>query len=132
MIRIKPKIYAQALYEVCQQTKDLDLALRNFVVLLGKHNRVSAFKPIMKEFNKIYNLNQSNRDVLVETAEKLDAEIRDKITALSKDIAGVKNVQLMEKIDNDLIGGVKISIDDLQIDDTLKRKLHLLKINLTK
>lgn len=132
MTRLKPKIYAQALYEVCQQTKDVDAVLKKFVALLARHNRLSAVKQIIKEFTKLYNLNQSNRDVLVETVQKLDDDSREKIIKLVKDLANVKSVQLTEKINLELLGGIKLSIDDLQIDGSLKGTLNLLKINLTK
>lgn len=58
----------------------------------------------------------------VTTANKIDDEIRQKL----KDIFG-ENVEIVEKIDENVFGGIRIRKDNELFDGTVKGQLDLLK-----
>jgi len=132
MIKLKPKIYAQALYLACQETAEIDLTLHNFFKLLAKHNRLGLLKAVIKEFIEIYNKEKSITDVYVSSAYALDNKSKEAIVDLVKQIKPVKQVEISETIEPDMLGGVKINFADFRIDATLKRKLQLIKNNFNK
>ena len=85
MQKIKAKIYAQALYELCEQEKDTDKVIRNFVHVLASHNRLSLINEIIKYFQVYFDKNQNLIDVKVETARELDEDSRKEVIKLVKD-----------------------------------------------
>jgi F-type H+-transporting ATPase subunit delta len=48
-----------------------------------------------------------------------------------KEISGLKTVQLVEKINPDLIGGYILKVNDRQLDESLSSKLRILKAEFT-
>lgn len=132
MLKLKSKIYAQALYQACQETSDLKLTLRNFAELLARHNKLGMFKSIIKEYVRIYNKEEKMADVFVTSAYALDAKTKEDIIELVKNIKSVRQAEIEQKIDPNIIGGLKINFDDYQIDTSIKRKLQLIKNNFNK
>jgi F-type H+-transporting ATPase subunit delta len=65
----------------------------------------------------------------VTTASALTAEQKVTVSKIVKDYTG-KEVELIEQIDESLIGGFILKVDDKQIDDSIKRKLNDLKVSL--
>ncbi|MFM6915223.1 MAG: F0F1 ATP synthase subunit delta, partial [Aquirufa sp.] len=51
------------------------------------------------------------------------------VAKIVKDYTG-KEVELIEQIDESLIGGFILKVGDQQIDDSIKRKLNDLKVSL--
>jgi F-type H+-transporting ATPase subunit delta len=127
MTKLKPKIYAQALYLACLESVDVEMTVHNFIKLLAKHSRLSILKSIIKEFLKIYNRENEMIDVLVTSAHALDPVLREKIIDLVKKIKSVKHAEIIENIDPSVISGLKIKFADYQIDATATRKLSLIK-----
>ena len=65
----------------------------------------------------------------VTTASALTAEQKVTVSKIVKDYTG-KEVELIEQIDESLIGGFILKVDDQQIDDSIRRKLNDLKVSL--
>ncbi|MEP4375966.1 MAG: F0F1 ATP synthase subunit delta, partial [Algoriphagus sp.] len=53
--------------------------------------------------------------------------LRKEFAQVVKEVSGKKTVQLVEKINPDLIGGYILKVNDRQIDESLSSKLRQLK-----
>ena len=132
MTKIKPKIYARVLCQLIKESKNIEADLKKFALLLVKHNKLSQAKNIIAQFHKIYNRQESNIDIEIESAYPLDLEIKNKIMDFAKDFQKAKSAVMHERINPDAIGGIKMNIDDLRLDATIKNKLNLIKENINK
>jgi F-type H+-transporting ATPase subunit delta len=101
-----------------------------FYELLSRKDRESLLEDISKKFIELYNQHQGIIKVGVTSAKKLeDAQLK----ALRKNIerSTGKKVEFKANVEEDLIGGLKIRIDDTVVDGSVKFKLSQLKDRLT-
>ncbi|HEX5429741.1 MAG TPA: ATP synthase F1 subunit delta [Patescibacteria group bacterium] len=125
--------YARALLDSVTDTdpKELDLVLNNFVEVLAANNDVSLFPEIEQEFHKLELASRGQKLAEVTSAHPLSRENeRDIITELNKLVKG--DVTLKKKIDEKILGGVVIRLDDQLIDASVKGELDNLKNELSK
>ena len=98
--------------------------IKAFAQFICKQNKVSKLSSITKAFVTLWN--KTHDEIDVEITKAFDTPLN-----FPKEISG-KKVHLKIKEDKRLIGGVKIKIDDLTIDNTLQTKINNLKqTNLT-
>ena len=116
--------FAKALYEVTEglPKNDIPEVIRNFLMMLQKNNKLKKIEHIMEEFIQYSKKQAGIQDIEIESARKLDQPTLDKI----KKLFGEKS-EISEKINKDLLGGVKIKIDDLVYDASLQKQLIKLK-----
>lgn len=106
-----------------------DLTL-SFLNLVTKKHRESYMKDIAAAFDEQYKANKNIFTAIVTSAKGLDAATKQKVTELIK--SQMKGeVELLEKIDANAIGGFILKIGDRQIDRTVARQLSNLKKELT-
>lgn len=98
--------------------------------VLTKKNRESLIYSIAKEFQNIYNLQNNVQLVSVSSVAGLTEDQKKSFEKLVADATG-KSVILQEKVDESLIGGYVLRINDTQIDTSIKKKLNELKLSLT-
>ena len=110
--------------------KDIDIKnINSFLKLLIKKHRLIHFKKIAKEFNKSINTVLGIAEGIIYSTTMMDKKEIERIeTAIAKKIG--QKVELTNKIDESLIGGFKVAINDFVFDYSLKNKLELLKNNL--
>lgn len=131
-MKFTPAHYANALYEALEdaQAKDHDKILDNFVKTLVEQNDLRMFDQIEEEFDRLEKAKQGVRIADVASAKPLSKQsekaIIDKLNKIAK-----SDVVIRKKIDESLIGGVVIKMDDTLIDASLKRSLEELKNNLS-
>ena len=106
--------------------KDADSAVNKFVSLLRTNNDLKLAEKIGEEFENIYNEKNNIKIVEVESARKLAENIKKEIIKIFGKATG-KDIILEEKIDEDLIGGFKVRMDDILLDSTIKSRLVSLK-----
>ncbi|AUS99132.1 F0F1 ATP synthase subunit delta [Nostoc sp. CENA543] len=105
--------------------------LRNFLLLLVDKRRIFFLEEILQQYLAL--LRQLNQTVLAEvtSAVPLSPEqqqaIEQKIIALTK----ARQVELVTKVDSDLIGGVIIKVGSQVIDSSLRGQLRRLSLRLT-
>lgn len=101
----------------------------NFLKLLVDKQRFNLTIEIFKTFNSLANEYRGIEEGILYVASKLD---EDKIKAIEAKIAQKinKKVELSTVIDSSLIGGFKVIISDLVIDNSIKNKLESLKNDL--
>ena len=108
-------------------TKEFGLKnLTNFIKLLEVKHKIYLFKDIANEINKGINFELDVYEGFVYSTEPLK---KDKITEISQVISRKigKKVELKNKLDDRLIGGVKVVVHDHVFDGSIKYKLETLK-----
>ena len=104
-------------------------SLSSFIKLLIKKHRFNSFKYIANEFISDANESIGVSEGYVYSTTPLDKLELAKIEkAISKKMN--QNVELINKIDDRLIGGVKVVVHDHVFDGSIKAKLETLKQNL--
>jgi F-type H+-transporting ATPase subunit delta len=97
--------------------------------ILTKKNREKLIYPISVEFQKLYaDLNKIQR-ASVTTVVPLDAKQREQFVKVVENATG-KTVDLVEKIDENLIGGYLLRVGDTQIDTSIRKKINDLKLEM--
>lgn len=99
----------------------------SFIIQIADHKREGLMKMICQEFIRQYNAEHNIATVNLTTATPLNEAQRKNILEFITSSYNFKSVVLDEKIDEDLIGGLVLRIDDKQIDGSIKRKLQDIK-----
>ena len=108
------------------KVSDLTLAFFNIII----RKRREKFMPLMaNEFHQQYNEIKGIQESFVTTTFSLTDDLRDEFMKLSQRITG-KKTELMEIVDEHLVGGYILKIGDRQIDDSLKSKINELHMSL--
>lgn len=124
---VKDDVKYKVIDELCSSF-ELD-NLSNFLKLLVKKHIIYRYKEVAKEINKRLNEELNTDEGFVYSTEKLSKErISDIEKAISKKLG--HPVELRNKIDERLIGGVKVIVHDHVYDGSIKNKLETLKENL--
>jgi F0F1-type ATP synthase delta subunit len=124
LMKYSPQIYARALSEIVtepsadKRTADL---IKNFLALVIKNNDQHQLKKIYARAEKMVREKTGKRKVAVETAR----QIKNLKSALKEIIK--KGDIIGEKINPDLIAGMKIIInDEMQFDGSMANKIKRL------
>jgi len=103
--------------------KSSDLVYQ-FVVLLVKKGRESNFHEIVNSFIDQYNTLKGVTPVKLITATKMDSGLVNTIVTNLKAKEFLKEVELTEEVDADLIGGFILQYGDKMIDSSVRRRLN--------
>ncbi len=119
------KQYAEALYDSIHQVRpeDHDKVLDNMVKILNDNGDLKLFDQIAAEYQLLENEGKGIKNVEVTSAHPVHS--KQIIKDLNK-IVGDK-VEIKEKIDQSLIGGVIVRVDDTMIDASIKNSLNNLR-----
>jgi len=100
--------------------------LRNLFTLLIRNGREDYLELIYEEFLTLRAEEEGIIRVKVATAQELSLEDSDGlVNRLAKALGG--RVELEERLDPDLLGGVRIEVDGKVVDATLRAKLRGLR-----
>jgi F-type H+-transporting ATPase subunit delta len=99
-----------------------------FLDIITRKNREPLLPAIAREFHNSYNDYKGVGKAVVTTAVPLDGKLRAEIEKIVKSNSDKKQVELIEKIDAEMIGGFILNIGDRQIDASIKNKLKALKL----
>lgn len=100
----------------------VDTHLYNFLLILADKNRFDEFGGIVEQFTQMYNSNYNILKVKVTTAIPLSATLFDKLKNRLCEVTG-KNIELSPAVDGSILGGVLLTLDNSEIDSTVKSKL---------
>lgn len=125
------KHYAQALMDAVEQAapKDEEQILDNFVRILAENNDIRMFEQIAEEYHKLDLAKKGQKQIELTTARVMDKHTEQEILEQLNKLAKVK-VEVKKKIDEELIGGIIIRMEDQQLDASVKNSLEELKNNL--
>lgn len=121
---VKPEEKEQIIGEI---TKPYSLAnFTNFINLLVVKHKINLFKDIVKEISKGINSELDIFEGFVYSTEPLE---KSKILEISEAISQKlgRKVELTNKLDARLIGGVKVVVHDHVFDGSVKYKLETMK-----
>lgn len=124
--------YAQALREVIEGTApvDLDKVLDNFVQVLAQNSDLKLFDQIASEFHKEELAKKGIKEAVLTSAHPLNYENEKQILdLLNKHVKG--KLELTKQIDEGLVGGVVVQVDDVVIDASVVNSLKRLKKDLS-
>lgn len=139
---------------ICESNRSLELMLRNPIIrhdkkrdILGKifegkvnpltmsildiltrKNREPLLPAIARGFHVAYNIHKGIGKATVTTAVPLDAALKAEFETIVKKISEKSKVELIEKIDKEMIGGFILDVGDRQLDASIKNKLKALKV----
>ncbi|MCK4891829.1 MAG: ATP synthase F1 subunit delta [Candidatus Pacebacteria bacterium] len=129
-MQITPKQYAISLYESTIKIDNVqaERRIKHFIAILKKNNDLSLIDKIIEQYYKYYRNQKNISKIEVSSANKLNPELLNKIIQKFN-----KQIEIEEKIDKSLIGGIVLRIDNnLLIDGSVKKKLNNLKKNIIK
>jgi F-type H+-transporting ATPase subunit delta len=83
---------------------------------------------VAREFHNAYNEYKGIGKATITTAIPLDAKLRGEMEKLVQHYSDKKQIELIEKVDSDLIGGFVLDVGDRQVDASIKSKIKTLKL----
>lgn len=98
-----------------------------FYEIVSRKNREAILLDVASEFINQYNLHKSIQVAELTTTFQIDEKLRNELVAVVKQISGMQTVQLVEKVNPELIGGYVLKVNDRQLDESLSSKLRILK-----
>ena len=127
-----PNLGAARVYELVRGLikTPLPSAAENFLKLVVDNGRLAALPEVARQFRAMKNAAEGQADCLIESALPLsEGEIKDLLGGLSRKF-GLKLIPEI-KVDPELIGGVRVSVGDHVLDDTIKARLAKMHAALT-
>lgn len=103
-----------------------DKAFLNFLLVLNKHGRLELLRPVAAQYRALRDEFHRRVRVLVKSAAPLTDEQRAEVKQLAESRFHLNPV-LVEVIEPELLGGLKIQIGDRMIDLTVRGRLDALK-----
>ena len=113
-MRHSPKQYAQALLEALKDKPEREHKeiMKNFLVILAKNGDRSKLSSIIRDMEKGYLKEAGLKKVIIESPQPVSSKTK-------KEVEGIlgKNIMVFEKINPELLAGIKILIDDTTLID---------------
>jgi F-type H+-transporting ATPase subunit delta len=100
----------------------------SFFEIITRKNREPILASVAREFHNAYNDYKGIGKATVTTAIPLDAKSREEFETLVKEYSKKKQVELIERVDPELIGGFVLKVGDRQVDASIKNKIKTLKV----
>ena len=121
------KQYAKALYEISKDVpkSHWEEIAKQFLGLLQKDRKLTKVNLIIDEFVKYSKKQEGINEIEIESARVLDKTTINKIKKMFGEKSDVKTI-----VNPDMIGGVRIKVDDVVYDASLKKQLSRLKTSL--
>jgi F-type H+-transporting ATPase subunit delta len=102
------------------------------IQFLFRKRLLSEFPDILSRLDKIINTDKGVVVVKVSSKDKLHENTKREISHILKQRYSAKEIHLVETLDEKLLGGFKLEINDEVIDLTIKNKIDKLQEYLTK
>ena len=108
---------------------DFDEYIINFVKIIVLNKRTNQMIEIFNEFNKMCNARLNIKEGIIYSTEKLTNQDIKKVEKKFTSLLSCE-VELENLIDEKLIGGYKVVIEDKVYDGSIKNKLEFMKLSL--
>ena len=112
-------------------SSDKKLAVLKSFDLVVEKGRTGFLPDMATAFLRLYNDHLGIQTAEVVSTIQLDEDLRTSFKEIVKEVSGKNKVNLIEKIDPNLIGGFVLKIGDKQLDESIKSKLQQLHLDLT-
>lgn len=122
--KISNKQLAKALYEATKDLKvnDVKKVLAGFVAILACEHKLKKSDFIIEEYIKYAKAGEGIQEIEITSARELDEKTLNHIKKAFGD-----NTEATVKIDESLLGGVRVKTEDRILDASLKTQLMKLK-----
>lgn len=109
----------------------IDEEIKNFIKIIVENNRAKYLLDIFDEFNSLVNEYRGVKEGLAYSAMPLSDK---EIDHISKSISEIEKmpVELKNKVDPSLIGGIKVVINDHVYDGSIKHQIEDMRLTLLK
>ncbi len=123
---------ARAIYLVSKDKTGVELhdINKKIVRFLAHRRLLSKSKDILGRLSKIMNYENRRIAVKILSAKKLKEELREKLITFLEKRYKAKEVVVIETLDEKLLGGIRIEVNDEAIDLTVKNKIKKLQEHL--
>ena len=134
MATISNNTIARAIYLSTKDKKGAELSLseNKIVKFLARRRLLSKSKDILLNLNTIINQAEGKVIVKIKSAHKLQDETKKYLTHSLKNRYGAKEIILAESLEEKLLGGMRIEVNDEVIDLSVKNKIEKLQEYLTR
>ncbi len=102
----------------------------NFLLLIIENRREHFLDLIIRDFHKLYKQALNITEVELTTAVELDPQLKQEFIKILSKVTR-SNVELDHKVDEQIIGGFIIRIEDKQLDASIASQLSKLKKHIT-
>jgi len=109
----------------------LEPALLEFLLLIRRRGRFGLVRMIAEEYHKLVMLDRNATGAVVTTAIAMTADERRDLTSVLQKRTG-RSVELLERVDPSIIGGVVVQVGGHVYDDSIRHHLHQLRDDLKK
>lgn len=110
-------------------SKNVNSLTLDFLQLLTKNKREQHLHSVCLNFLQLYKNNKGIKEALITTAHPLDSQHKEEVNNFIKKKFKI-DVELIEAIDESLIGGFKLRIENMQLDASIASKLKEIKTEL--
>ena len=134
MIKTPAKDLALVLLEMTdgKTHEEIQKFLKDFVKYLGKNGILREEALIIDEYRSLYNKKHNIEEATITLIEKLPEHSRTELREALKKKYQVQTVEMEEKIDTRLIGGMKVQVGDTVYDSSVRNTLRQLEAQLQK
>jgi ATP synthase, F1 delta subunit len=128
-MKITAKQYATVLMESLsgKNEKETSEMIKKFADVLRANNHLSLLGGIIRFFNEAWDKKNNTVEAEIVTARVISKQAIAELEKFIKSRAGSDDVELIEKIDSSLLGGVVLRYGNKSLDLSLKNKLAELK-----
>lgn len=126
------KAYGQLLYEVTKESSESNLSqvIQSFVQTIRKKKNVNWNK-LIAQFEKTYNEKEGIIEATVIARHRMDTEEKQEVLTFLKGMYPDKQIFATDIIDERVVGGCKIKVEDRLFDFTIQNSLAALHKQLT-
>lgn len=101
--------------------------LLNFLKVLVDKGRMSSFSEITAFYKKQYYMQENIKEFIAITAIPLTKKQKNKLVETLKCSSNVNEIKLINKIQPDIIGGIKLKCNDKELDKSVDNLLRNMK-----
>ena len=101
--------------------------MERFIRLVFAHRRERYLEFMFHSLVRIFKKRHAIVDVELTTAVPLDEPIQKRIAELAKQLTGSSEAELNCRVDEDLIGGFRLRMDDRQVDTSIRTQLETVR-----
>lgn len=99
-----------------------------FFEIITRKNREPILLDVARAFHNAYNAYKGIGKATVTTAIPIDAGLRAQFDKLARNYSDQKSIELIERVDPELIGGFVLEVGDRQVDASIKSKIKSLQV----
>ena len=109
---------------------DANNATTNLINTLITNKRIALLGDVANKYNHLYDVLRDTQVAKVTTATPLTKDLEKKVLAKVKELTG-KSTEIMNTVDESILGGFVLRVGDFQYDASIANKLNKLKREFT-